>query len=779
MMRTPDSATAPAVDPEELLYDLERLSRSFHWEIDPEGLLTRVSPVIQQVTGHRREDLEGRKSFFDFFPEELRQSLRKKAFAVFQEKQPFTGFENPMVAKDGRILWISTNGMPLLSESGELLGYRGTNTDITEQREIRETHRFLSEAVRLTDNMVMVTDPDQRIEFVNDGFERHTGYALSEVRGRKPEFLHGPDTDPKHRKAIQKGVESGKAFRQEILNYTKEGNPYWVMLDISPVRSESGEIIRFLSVGSDVTEKRELENDLERDRHFLSTVLNTTPTAVTVVDSEGMIQYANSSGIRVLGLKASEAVGKAFNDPSWKIEAVEGGPFPEEELPFTKVQKTGEPVYGIRHAIRWPNDERKILSINGAPLRKEGDRVVSTIFTISDITLEVEATRRLSESLRTAEDASGAKSRFLSTISHELRTPLNGILGMADILLMAEPDEEMRECLETIHSSGEELLTLVEKLLEVSDGRHRLEADDADSTSLTELLAALESIHKAQIHHRGIAFDQQIHGENLNAQLFPHKPILRALDLLVHNALRFGDGNRIEIHCERADSGDDHPFVRFCIRNTGERIPHSKSKRIFDPFYQMDLSNSRKHNGAGLGLTLARQIAESLGGRLELSDKPPEPFDTEFVLTVPPLKTVEDKGTTGSARHSFRILVAEDDQTNRLVIRKILEKLGHEVETAENGVEALEQLRSYRADLCLVDIEMPRLDGIEVARRFRKDPGSANPADLPIIALTAYASLEYERLSEEAGINAFLPKPVNMERLTEVIESCMQDRIQR
>ncbi|MFP4351549.1 MAG: PAS domain S-box protein [Puniceicoccaceae bacterium] len=632
--------TDPPAEHSDLLRQLEEASHSFHWETDAEGLLVKVAPTIETLLGYTPGEVEGKLYFYDLSPEAVREKNKEAAIALFAEKKPFLSLENEVVAKDGSHRWMATMGMPLLSESGDLLGYRGFDRDITEEKQACRRNQFFAQVLTRTDTFVMLTDADQRFEYVNEAFENRTGYSLAEVRGRNPRLLQGPATDPESVRRLREGIASKKPFRQEILNYTKSGERFWVELDISPLFDESGTVTHFVSLGKETTAQKRLEEKLREERHFLGTILETSPTAVTVVDAEGRIRFANSSSASVLGLSRADLAGVAYNDPAWEIEAVEGGEFPEEQLPFARVLGKGETVSRIRHAIRWPDGSRKVLSINGAPLETRDGRVVKGVFTISDVTSETEATRRLTDAFREAEEASLAKSRFLSTISHELRTPLNGILGMSEFLLESTADSDHREALETIRSCGNELLEKVKAIIEVAEGRgppaKETEADREDGglIAASEIPATLDSLYRGPAGKKGLEFSVRCNPEIPEDLAVLKNPALRALDHLIRNAIKFTDQGAVEVRIDPVVSKFSPEALRFSIRDTGCGIDPEHAPRIFENFYQADSSDSRRHQGVGLGLGLARRIAVSLGGSLELETNPEPPFRTEFVLTI-------------------------------------------------------------------------------------------------------------------------------------------------
>jgi CheY-like chemotaxis protein len=406
-------------------------------------------------------------------------------------------------------------------------------------------------------------------------------------------------------------------------------------------------------------------------------------------------------------------------------------------------------------------------------LDASGDRVDKAIFSIADVTAETEAKTRLTEARRVAENASRAKSRFLARISHELRTPLNGILGMTEILGDPSDPAEREEAVETIRSCGRELLALVEELLAVADKNPFEGLAEGEPKSPSEILAAVEDRFRVRAETEGKDFSVE-DGEFSDGPLLPAQPVFVVLGHLLDNSFKFtGPGDRISLSATRAPAEAEPGTVRFAVRDSGPGIPPSCRETVFNEFFQVDESATRRHGGAGLGLSLARKTAKSLGGSLRLAPLDASTAGTEVWFDVPPAKTrTEGDGRVGDSdrkpalpSESPRILLVEDDPTNRIVATRILEKSGCSVRQARDGEEALEQLYRRSFDLVLMDIRMPKLDGWEVVRRFRADPGKANPPDLPIIALTALAMEKDRAESLAAGMDDYLAKPLTSDAL--------------
>ena len=267
----------------------------------------------------------------------------------------------------------------------------------------REELRLMSRAVEEATEAVIITGPaldapGPRIEYVNPAFERMTGYAAEEVIGQTPRILQGPATDRETLDDVRRHLAAGESVAgRTTVNYRKNGTPYWVEWNITPVRGPDGAVQHWVSVQRDVTEQRQRQDALRQERNLLARIFEASAAAITVVDTNGQIIRANGRAEEVLGLAPGTVKERTYDDPAWAIEAVDGGPFPHDELPFVRVMTTEAPVYDVRHAIAWPDGQRRILSINGAPLQDQAGAVVGVVFAITDVTDEYERREALKE----------------------------------------------------------------------------------------------------------------------------------------------------------------------------------------------------------------------------------------------------------------------------------------------------------------------------------------------------------------------------------------------
>jgi len=443
----------------------------------------------------------------------------------------------------------------------------------------------------------------------------------------------------------------------------------------------------------------------------------------------------------------------------------------------------------------WRNAEKELMAVNQdltkqAEELKEGRRIAQRM--IKDAELARQEVEKINarlnevidqarESAREADFANRAKSEFLATMSHEIRTPLNGIIGFIELLANTELNAEQSDYLDTVRVSSETLLSLVNDVLDFSKietGNLNLESREF---KLVPMLRVLNAMFFNQAAEKGIIFNLEI-GEEVPRKVLGDETRLRQiLTNFLSNAIKFTDAGevRLSLMLHAEVDADGMVELEFEVRDTGIGIGREQLKKLFRPFTQGDASTTRKYGGTGLGLAICKRLAEAMGGKVWATSTLGE--GSCFYLRVrvgvvnagdrlPPQTLVEAEVSSSVDKSKLRAFIAEDNRANQRVITQMLKRLGIEAEAFENGQELLQMLQQRSADLILMDLQMPVMDGLEATAAIRAGAAGAGCKEIKIVALTANALAGDEERCLSAGMNSYLTKPLKLAALEAALD---------
>jgi polar amino acid transport system substrate-binding protein len=629
----------------------------------------------------------------------------------------------------------------------------------------REANR-LAEIARRTANAVIITDRSGRVEWVNEGFTRITGFASAEIVGRKPgELLQGPLSDPREVDKIRAAVTRGKAVTAELMNYHKQGHTYIIKIEIEPLRDEKGELNGFMAVESDVTEQRRSERKIREQSEQLATLVHNLPgVAFRVACDEQRTNLFVSDAIETLtGYPASDFINNAVRDCASITHPDDVAVVDTAVAEAIKTRSGYNVEYRMIHRsgqIRWVNERASVIVDGDRPLYIDGAQY--------DIT-------ELREAREAASAASQSKSEFLANMSHEIRTPMTAILGFADLLAESaarSADGETMEHVDIIRRNGQHLLALINDILDLSKieaGKMTVESVDLAPRHLIE-----DAIHAlaGRAAEKGIALRAEI-DPKLPAAIRSDPLRMRQVLLnLLGNAIKFTRAGSVTLNVSVAPGS----MLRFEVSDTGVGMSPEAVSRLFRPFEQADSSTTRRFGGTGLGLRISRRLTQMLGGDIEVSSE--LGIGSRFVATFALVEGADSLAAIvvpsddhESLLRGVRVLLAEDGPDNVRLICHVLRKAGAFVTAVGNGEEMLgaltvdgdpaSALRPHHGfDLIITDIQMPVMDGFEAVRQFR-----ARGGETPIIALTAHAMRGDREKCIEAGCDAYATKPIDRNAL--------------
>jgi signal transduction histidine kinase/ActR/RegA family two-component response regulator len=375
----------------------------------------------------------------------------------------------------------------------------------------------------------------------------------------------------------------------------------------------------------------------------------------------------------------------------------------------------------------------------------------------------LERTRALEEALAAMQDALRAKGEFLAVVSHEIRTPMNGVLGMAELLRLTDLTDEQRRYVSTIQTSGETLLAIINDILDMSkldSGKVRLDARPLEPRVVLREVADLLG---AQAQSKGLYLDVDVARDVPKWIAGDATRLKQIVTNLVGNALKFTHHGGVRVSLALVEAG---AILECQVQDTGIGIPPDKVGRLFERFSQVDSSINRRYGGTGLGLVICKHLVEAMGGVISAQSKQHRgstfTFRIPFTPAEPPAAAPAPASDAPAAACGLRILLVEDNPVNQMLAMGMLQKLGCTADLARDGEEALGMVRAVDYDLVLMDMQMPRMDGLTATRAIR---GMSLRAQPQIVALTANAMESDRDLCLAAGMNDFLAKPFKVGEL--------------
>jgi len=527
---------------------------------------------------------------------------------------------------------------------------------------------------------------------------------------------------------------------------------------------------------------RERQRSLAASERRFEALTETSPAAVFIVQ-DGRYVYANPAAAALTGYAPAELRDKPFGDivhPEHRervranARARAAGLLAPTRSEVPLVTRTG--------ALRWLDGSIAALEVDGRP---------GWVIVAVDITERRASEDALRQARDAAEAAAHAKDLFLATISHEIRTPLNGMLGMAQLLEDSPLDPARREQLALLRASGDALRVLIDDLLDLSKieaGRLELEQRDF---ALRPALERTLALYRPLIDRKGLAFDVRFAPTLPLAVRGDSTRLCQILSNLVANALKFTHAGAIGVTVDTvtapgsappAEASDAGVALRMSVSDTGVGIPPDRLERLFKPFSQVDSSTTREFGGTGLGLSIARRLAEAMDGRIEVDSRPGEGSTFRVMLRLGAAAAGGQAGApqaggqageaalarAGADLSTLKVLVAEDNPTNRLLAVAALTRMGVSADTANDGQEALARAQVGDYDLILMDMQMPVMDGLDATRAIR---ALALPRPPRIVALTANAFATDRERCLAAGMDDFLAKPLDLATLRAMLEA--------
>lgn len=741
--------------------------------IDADGIIESANSATERIFGYSRGDLIGRNVAM-LMPEDLgkkHDGFIGHYLETGQSRIIGVGRELQGKRSDGSIF-------PLELSIGELqIGGRrlftGILRDITQRkraeealRESERRSRTLSMVAAQTDNAVIITNDDGRIEWVNEGFVRITGYALDEVVGRRPgAVLQGDGTDPAVVDDIRRRLARGEGFNAELLNYHKDGTPYWVEISCQAIQEPSGEK-KFIAIESDVTLRRQALDRAKQAEQTLLTAIDSIEDAFVLYDADDRLVLANAKYKELYPLSAD------LLEPGMRFEDIIR--IGAERGQYADAIGRIDAWVAERMAAHRSGNQQIEQRLNDGRWLRISERKTPDGGTVG-FRVDITALKKAQEA---AEVANDAKSRFLAMMSHEIRTPLNGVLGALGLLEDDKLAPEQHRFVDIAQKAADNLLGIVNDVLDVS----KMEANRLDlEPSIMHLRQVIDDVVDfltPRASEKGLGLIAELDPGLPDYVIADPARLRQILVNLMTNGIKFTAQGGVSVRVDKIAQQKAGITARFEVVDTGAGISEEDQAHLFEEFWASGSTQMAGMEGTGLGLAICHRLVEMMGGRIGVNSTPSygSTFWFEIPCAVPTEAEIEERlsgerregeDAADAALSGNRLLVAEDNSANQLIIRAMLERMGAQVDIVADGREAVEAVRERPYDLVLMDINMPELDGIGATREIRALDGDA--ARVPIIAMTAHVMRGDREEILAQGLDDYLAKPVNRTALRAVL----------
>jgi len=811
---------------EERFRALVETTNDWVWEIDEHAVFTNSSQKVFKTLGYEPKEVLG-KTPFDLMSREEARRIENLFIPIVEARQPFSCIESVYLHKDGRQIVLECGGMPVFDHTDRFTGYLCIYRDITERKRTAEKTRhnqaLMAAIIENIPHMIFVKDA-KTLKFVrvNVAGEQLLGYPREELIG-KSDYGFPPKQEADFFTNLGRNVlqhEQSLDIPEEPIKTRQKGKKLLHAKKV-PINDNDGSPQYLRGISEDITERNHLEH-IERERarkleqQQIALCELAKHEAIYTGNLNEALQLITETGSRVLGVERVSVW--TLNEQGSDLKLLDlyertsnrhttGSTLAAQDYP-SYFQAIAHEEHAIAahdaHAdVRTREFSQSYLTPLGigamldAPVRRKGHVIgllcheyvggprswtmeevhfASSLATFITLALEAHQRRGTEQALvlakETAEVASRAKSEFLASVSHEIRTPMNAIIGMADLLWETDLTPDQRKYLRIFRRAGGNLLSLINDILDLSKvevGHLELESTDFDLSDLIEkaieILAMRANEKSLELaYHLSPTVPCALIGD-------PHR-LHQILLNLISNAIKFTDSGSITVRVTEDPDLPTPGAIRFSVSDTGIGIQSDKLDAIFESFTQGHASITRKYGGTGLGLTISKQLAELMNGRIWVDSTLGQgsTFHCCVQLAVQPSATPAQDNVLVRLQ-GVRTLVVDDHATNRLILRETLAALGAKVTDTASGREAIDEWRRASTtaqpyQLLLLDCRMPEMDGFQVAETIRQASASR---DLTIVMLASHHWADDIARTYDMGLGGYLIKPIRKSDLLQTV----------
>ncbi len=633
----------------------------------------------------------------------------------------------------------------------------------------------------LVDNLplhVIRKDRQGRFLYASPSFCKLIGKTFEEIRGKTDLDLFDKHLAEKYRRDDSRVMESKEKFEDtEAHDVPGKEDRMYVQVQKTPILDAQGNVVGVQGLFWDVTNAERARAEVRESEVRKRAIFEAAMDCIVFTDQEGRIVEFNGASETTFDCDRKEVIGKEMTDVFVPAES-------RERYRQNLEQYTGSGVMGSTLGTRMEapmirkSGEQFMAEMTNQPIPLASGAAGFAVF-VRDITQRIEQQEALEQAKEAAETANRTKGAFLANMSHEIRTPMNAIIGMSELVLDTDLTEEQREYLEMVLYSSNSLLSLLNDLLDFS----KIEAGKMDLESLEFRLRQWlqESVRSQEFRARqeSLTLTYEVADETPDCLVGDPSRLRQVMINLLSNAIKFtGEGGSITIKIWPVSTSDAEAVLRFEVRDTGIGISEENCRKVFGEFEQADNTTKRRYGGTGLGLSICSRLVGLMGGKIAVKSKLGVGSNFYFLLpfalgdesskdVLEPNRKPGTGGEEPGVSRLLTILLAEDSAINQKLVIGLLKKHGHRIVLANDGREAYETFIAGRFDLVLMDVQMPEMDGFEATKAIRG--AESESSHTPIIAMTAHVMKGDRERCLEAGMDAYISKPIRAQELYELI----------
>lgn len=732
---------------------------------DADDLITTCNEEVQNILGYSKNDLLGKKFSSIVAEEDQKKALLNKD--ILKKNKSLRDFQLELIKSDQSTILAELSSNRVEDEKGNLIGTITILRDITLRKKtefaLKESERRFKNLVNHSPNGLLFADLQGNILEVNPQLLQVFGSPSAEATKAINLLQHKPLEEAGISNDFKRCIETSSIISNKC-QYTSKWNKHaFLSYCFVPVTNLKNELTGVLATFNDTTQQTRDQQELLK----AYTAIENSGNAITSSTLDDKLTFVNKAAVKLWGYKSPEEMVEMAN-----IQNLFAKNSQETIKEIYKRLLTENTYHSYDEIFVKRRDGRIIpVELRASLLRDDNGIPIGVTSSWNDITQQKIVKRELVKAKQRAEESDRLKSAFLANMSHEIRTPMNGIIGFSNLLKSSKISDPIKEkYIDLINSNGETLVKIIDDIIDIAKIESKQFRLIEKSSNLAEVFTELHSCYLKNLIKYGkghLTLTLNIPDEK-HVILTDGMRLKQIMSNLISNAIKFTYKGTIEFGYRLKDGQN----IEFFVTDSGIGLPEDKKEDIFERFMQLDDSPAREYGGTGLGLTISKNLVELMGGEIGVESVLGK--GSSFYFTLPyrkaelsylPPKPEKRKYNLGYEWIDKKILIAEDEEDNYLLLEELLKDTGAVVLRARDGNEAIQIFKNKIIDLVLLDIKMPNINGYEALKEFK-----TIKKEVPIVVQTAYAMASEKNRIVEAGCDAYLTKPLEINHLLQVID---------